>query len=676
MTDLTGRTLGAYQIIEEIGHGGMANVYRATQPSIGREVAVKVLPSHFLQDRTFVKRFTREVQVIARLQHPHILPVYDFGEQEGLPYIVMAYMPDGTLADLIRREGALPPAEVARLVEQMAGGLDHAHQKGIVHRDFKPSNVLLDENGNVYLADFGIAKIAESTTQITGSGIVGTPAYMAPEVTRTDKVTPLIDVYALGVSLFEMLAGQHPYPSETPVGLLLAHASQPIPDVRHHCPDLPEGVQGVIDRAMAKEPADRYQSAGELAAELRAVLAGESPLTAAVPRPAGSGHVPTIRMAPTGPMTAGLSRRSIAMLVGAIGVVAVLAGLMALGVPSMIAEAITGPSTMGGATGAPASEVSPTAETFPTLGASPTPDDSPTSSASTVPLSDRILTGHGDAVRSVALSPDGKLLASGSSDKMVILWDLQTDQPIGTWETPDPVYSMAFFPDGESLLVGGQNGYTTLWSTREGKQVSDGHYSLPPRQNSVAVAPDQATYTIASGELGFPILDASTYGWLGLLEGPTPIWSVAYSPDGSTLAGGGDDGSITLWDSQTSEALYTLEGHGDKVTYLAFSPDGKLLASASSDATIILWDTGTRQKAFTLSQHTGPVNSAAWSLDGKILASASDDGTIILWDPVTGEVIDTFEDGGNAIYSVAFSADGNLLVSGMQDGTVVFWKLE
>lgn len=272
MADLIGRTLGPYQIRDEIGRGGMADVYLAVQPSIGRQVAIKVLSAHLLQDQTFVERFAREVQVIARLQHPHILPVYDFGEENGLYYIVMAYMPGGTLSERIHREGALPLDEVTRLTEQIASGLDFAHEKGIIHRDFKPSNVLLDEKGNVYLADFGIAKMTEAAAQLTGSGIVGTPAYMAPEMARQGGVTPLIDVYALGVTVFEMLAGHHPYQAETPVGIMMAHSNEPVPDVREAHPELPDAVQTIIERAMEKDPRRRTQSAGELASELRAVV--------------------------------------------------------------------------------------------------------------------------------------------------------------------------------------------------------------------------------------------------------------------------------------------------------------------------------------------------------------------------------------------------------------------
>jgi formylglycine-generating enzyme required for sulfatase activity/tRNA A-37 threonylcarbamoyl transferase component Bud32 len=277
MSDLVGHTLGSYKIIDEIGHGGMANVYRAVQPSIGREVAVKVLPAHFLQDRTFLERFSREVQVIAKLQHPHILPVYDFGEQDGLPYIVMAYIRGGTLSDRIHAAGnAMPLEEVARFITQIASGLDFAHKKGIIHRDFKPSNVLLDEASNAYLSDFGIAKVAEVSANLTGSGVVGTPPYMAPEVADQGGSSPLLDVYALGVALYQMVTGELPFNADTPMGILLAHATKPIPDACELRPDLPAAVQHVIERAMAKNPKERYQTAGEMAADLEAAVSGVS----------------------------------------------------------------------------------------------------------------------------------------------------------------------------------------------------------------------------------------------------------------------------------------------------------------------------------------------------------------------------------------------------------------
>lgn len=271
--DLTGQTLGQYEIGQQLGKGGMATVYLARQTSIGRTVALKIMPAYFMHDPSFLQRFEREVQVIAKLQHPRILPVYDYGELEGRPYLVMAYMSGGTIADRIK-DGPLPLDEVIRIVEQIAEGLDHAHRKGVIHRDFKPSNVLLDENGNAHLADFGIAKVSESTVQLTGSGIVGTPAYMAPEMANQGIVTPSIDIYALGITIYEMLTGQFPYSGDTPLRVMMAHATAPIPNVRDLNPDCPPAVANVVRKAMAKNPDERYATAGEMAVALRAAAEG------------------------------------------------------------------------------------------------------------------------------------------------------------------------------------------------------------------------------------------------------------------------------------------------------------------------------------------------------------------------------------------------------------------
>lgn len=296
--DLVGKTLGQYQIRDQLGQGGMATVYLAYQPSIDRTVAIKVMPTYFMHDPSFLQRFEREVKVIARLQHPRIVPVFDYGQVEGRPYIVMAYMPSGTLADRIK-EGPLPLQEAARLVEQIAEGLDHAHREGVIHRDFKPSNVLLDKNGNAHLADFGIAKISESTVQLTGSGVVGTPAYMAPEMASEGIVTTAVDIYALGVTLYQMLTGKYPFAGDTPLRVMMAHATEPVPDARAVRADLPAGVAEVVRRAMAKDPADRYASAAEMARALRAAVEGQVPQAGPAARPA-SGVAATVIEEPVG----------------------------------------------------------------------------------------------------------------------------------------------------------------------------------------------------------------------------------------------------------------------------------------------------------------------------------------------------------------------------------------
>jgi serine/threonine protein kinase len=309
MSDLEGRMLGQYKVEKLIGKGGMATVYLGRQPSVGRTVAIKVLPTHFMHEETFIKRFQREVRAIAQMQHPHILPVHDYGEEGGIPYIVMAYI-DGSLAQRIQEEGPLPLGETVRLLEQIADGLDYAHDQGVVHRDFKPSNILIDKRGNAYLADFGIAKVSQETAQLTGSGIVGTPSYMAPEMFQSGLVTPAIDIYALGVTLYQMLSGEVPYSGSTPVQLMYAHLNQPIPDIRESREDASDAIQGVIERAMAKDPDERFRRAEDVAKALREavelgeVLAEPVPGAPSAPPPARTQAAPAPAAAPPAPRPA------------------------------------------------------------------------------------------------------------------------------------------------------------------------------------------------------------------------------------------------------------------------------------------------------------------------------------------------------------------------------------
>ncbi|ABU59431.1 serine/threonine-protein kinase [Roseiflexus castenholzii] len=272
---MTPATIGRCQVLGEIGRGGMATVYRAYDREADREVVIKVLPRELLHDPTFRARFQREIKAVTALEHPAIVPLYDSGEDAGQPFMVMRLMTGGSLADRLRH-GPLTLAQAARIISHLATALDAAHVAGSIHRDIKPDNVLFDHTDQPYLADFGIVSVMQTATILTRSGVIGTPEYMAPELTRPGGLSPLMDVYALGAMLFEMLSGRPPYHADTPIGALIAHVTEPIPDVRMLQPALPADIQRVLEQALAKDPQERYQSAGALAGDLAAVAANTS----------------------------------------------------------------------------------------------------------------------------------------------------------------------------------------------------------------------------------------------------------------------------------------------------------------------------------------------------------------------------------------------------------------
>jgi tRNA A-37 threonylcarbamoyl transferase component Bud32 len=266
--------IGIYQIKSELGRGGMATVYLAYDPRFEREVAVKVLPREMLHDPQFRVRFEREAKTIAKLEHSGIVPVYDVGEEDGQPYFVMRYMTGGTLSDRLAK-GPLSIPEAAHIIDRVASALDEAHAKGFIHRDLKPGNILFDRAGEPYISDFGIAKFSASQTNVTGSAIVGTPAYLSPEQAQGDaNIDGRSDIYAVGVILFEMLSGRQPYEADTPMGVVVKQITDPVPHILDINPNLPEEIEQIIEKAMAKNRDERFSTTREMADALGAVARG------------------------------------------------------------------------------------------------------------------------------------------------------------------------------------------------------------------------------------------------------------------------------------------------------------------------------------------------------------------------------------------------------------------
>lgn len=287
---MTPREIGRYLVEGMLGEGGMASVYRAYDPQFSRRVAIKMLAPQYASDPQLRRRFVREAQTVAALEHPAIVPVYDYGEQMGQPYLVMRLLSGGSLIDRLEL-GALSPAGAVRILERLAPALDFAHGQGVIHRDLKPGNILFDHNGLPYLSDFGIVKVMQGETlDLTGVGlVVGTPLYMSPEqASGSERIDGRSDVYSLGVILYEMLTGRLPFEADTPLATAMLHMLEPPPDILRARPDLPAGMREVTYRVLAKSPDVRYQTAGALVEDLQAALDGRMLATPPMPLPAVS----------------------------------------------------------------------------------------------------------------------------------------------------------------------------------------------------------------------------------------------------------------------------------------------------------------------------------------------------------------------------------------------------
>ncbi len=255
-----------YEIRKELGRGGMATVYLAYDPLFERETALKLLKRDLLHDAQVRERFERETKIIARLEHPAIVPVYDVGKDNDQMFYVMRYMTGGSLSD--RMTTTLSLEESMRIIQRIASALDYAHNRGVIHRDLKPGNILFDDENNAFISDFGIAKLASGQTKLTSSGIIGTPSYMSPEQAVGDSVDSRSDIYSLGIILFEMLSGKLPYEATTPLAMVIKHTSEPVPHILDINPNLPSGIENVLEKAMAKNRDSRYATAAEMIADL------------------------------------------------------------------------------------------------------------------------------------------------------------------------------------------------------------------------------------------------------------------------------------------------------------------------------------------------------------------------------------------------------------------------
>ena len=725
-----GARLGQYRLERRLGGGGMAVVYLARDERLDRSVALKVLAPVLAEDEAFRKRFIRESRAAAAVEDPHIIPVFEAGEVGGMLYIAMRYVPGGDVRTMVRRDGPLPPGRAAAVIAQVASALDAAHAAGLVHRDVKPANMLVDRRSNrsdhVYLADFGLSKKRlAASAGLTGTGqFVGTLDYSAPEQIRGRPADGRTDQYALACAAFELLTGAPPFHHEEVTAVMYAHLSEPPPPVTSRRAGLPPAVDQVVARALAKVPADRYASCQEFADALLQALGTVSPSSRL-----GASDGP----APSHPPT------QIDLVSDGSGRQPVPAASLAAGTAhTPHAEADTPsrnidiPTASAAAdTAAPVSETAPAPVDPATGHAAAGPDAGPNGTATPGPPArddhQRPLE-LGPVRRSTSLSPSrakrsrsrlrlltvasAAIIAASATALFVSLSGggsapsgpagaasghggaALTGALVATLGNPgSSARGVAFGPDARTLAVGsvnnngnasgsgsGSGGSTYVWDIATKKITATLTGPGSEGVDYVAYGPGGTTLAAADYNGSTYLWDIATKKVTATLSDPRSkgVDSVAYGPGGTTLAAADSNGNTYLWDIATKTITATLTDPRSKgVYYVAYAPGGTTLAAADYNGKIYLWDIATKTMTATLPDpRSEGVESVAYGPGGTTLAAADYNGNTYLWDIATKTMTATLPDpGSKAVESVAYAPDGTILAAADSNGNTYLWDI-
>jgi eukaryotic-like serine/threonine-protein kinase len=617
--------LAHFDVMRVLGRGGMGIVFEAFDSRLQRNVAVKVLDPELASDETARKRFCREARAAAAVTHENVVAVHQVEQaaDNGLPYMVMQLISGESLEQRLLREKRLPLKEIVRIGWQAAQGLAAAHAQGLIHRDIKPGNILLEPpHDRVKLTDFGLARIADDV-KLTRTGLVtGTPLYMAPEQALGETADPRSDLFSLGAILYEMCAGQPPFQGSSALAILKQIAEVKHRPLRELNPDVPEWLTEMVDDLLAKKPADRYQSASDLAEVLEFHWAHMRNSLAELPAVC----VEELKQRSK-------RNRTIFAAVGA--------ALLALG---LIAGMFL-PGLMGWSN-APGSSVEPAA----------------------------VLAANAGSVWSVSFDPKSDTVAMAVEDGSVRLWDWPTQTVQSTLDAHrGVVWSSQFSDDGQFIATAGDDGLLKIWNRSSLEPLRE--FEHPNAVRGLAIGSSGKLFAgDRKGGLHVWTLDSSE-PFLSAQQ-PGAVYAVAIARDGKTLASAGSDKIVRLWNAETLKQKLPLEGHAGPVYGLSFNQAGDRLASAGWDGTIRVWDPAAGKLLHSWECRSGDIWTIAFAPTGTTLATGAQDGTVKLWDAESGKLLASYLGHKTTVHTIAFHPSGTLLGSGGRDGAVRIWRIK
>lgn len=645
MADRAGQLLGNYRLIRLLGKGGFAEVYLGEHLHLNTQAAIKLLSTQL--EGNDLEHFRDEARLVARLEHPHIVRVLDFGVIESVPFLVMSYANNGTLRTRYPKGTRLPLHMILSYAQQVASALQYAHDEKLIHRDVKPENMLLDKQGAILLSDFGLATVAQSSsTQIPGD-IAGTVTYMAPEQLR-GKPCPASDQYALGVVIYEWLCGDVPFHGHG-YEAATQHILTSPPSLCEKLPTLPKSIELVVMRALEKDSHKRFASIQEFVHTLEQVYKAEAssiPEMAIAPAPVEvQTHADAINRVPTE-------------------------------ATQYMKTPVQAKAEMGNQTERTA----------------PLPVITRMASISSAPgTTYAIYRGHQAGVTSVVWSPDSKRLASAGHDATVQLWAAfpteQREQQTQPSQDTVLIYhghaalvsALAWSHDGKQLASGCWDMTVQTWEMLTGKKLL--HYRNHTKGvMAVAWSPDDQRIASAGYDQTVQLWSAVTGQHLLTYKHPSGVAALSWSPSGKYMASGGYDQSVSIWDTSTGSQLYTYHAHSGAIQAIAWFADGKRIATGSRDGTVHVWDISRQMgklivkgKPLIYREQKGPVHTLACSPNGKYIASGGKDGVVHIWDSTTGNTLFTYRAHTASVTSISWSGDGRYIASASEDKTVHIW---